>query len=384
MRRSNRPHIKSSDRLAAKETTLLDKPPQNHSLVEIGRFGSNPGSLKAWLYAPSIMAPGAPLVVALHGCTQTAEGYAAGSGWSQLAERRGFAVLYPEQQRSNNANLCFNWFEPGDISRDAGEALSIRQMIGHLVQSQGIDLKRIFITGLSAGGAMANVMLSTYPEIFAGGAIIGGLPYGVAGSVAEAFERMQGRNPPTVSKLQSALKSASNHRGPWPTISIWHGTHDQTVRARNADQIAQQWSGVHALAIEPTRSELIHGHNRKVWLDAKGMEVIEIYLVKGMGHGVPLATGSDRAIGRAGPHMLEAGISSTVRIAHAWNLATEADVEEAEPAGSFVRREEPDVAPSTIERALSYARSRANVASAPDGKIAKVINDALRAAGLMR
>ncbi|MBB2708185.1 UNVERIFIED_ORG: poly(3-hydroxybutyrate) depolymerase [Rhizobium esperanzae] len=202
--------------------------------------------------------------------------------------------------------------------------------------------------------------------------------------MAEAFERMQGRNPPTVSKLQSALKRASNHRGPWPTISIWHGTHDQTVRARNADQIAQQWSGVHSLAIEPTRSELIRGHNRKVWLDAKGIEVIEIYLVKGMGHGVPLATGSDRAIGRAGPHMLEAGISSTVRIAHAWNLATEADVEEAEPAGSFVRREEPDVAPSTIERALSYARSRANVASAPDGKIAKVINDALRAAGLMR
>ncbi len=104
-----------------------------------------------------------------------------------------------------------------------------------------------------------------------------------------------------------------------------------------------------------------------------------------MGHGVPLATSSDRAIGRAGPHMLEAGISSTVRIAHAWNLATEADVEEAEAAGNFARREEPDAAPSTIERALRYARSRANAASAaPDGKIAKVINDALRAAGLMR
>jgi len=362
--------------------TKLQKPSYEHRLVEITKFGTNPGSLKAWLFLPSIMAPNTPLVVALHGCTQTAEGYAAGSGWSELAERRGFAVLYPEQQRANNANVCFNWFEPGDIGRDKGEALSIRQMIGHLVESQGIDPSRIFVTGLSAGGAMANVMLSVYPDIFSGGAIIAGLPYGLAGTVGEAFERMQGRNPPTDVKLQSALKAASKHIGRWPSVSIWHGTHDQTVRPRNADQIARQWSGVHTLA-EPARTEDVNGHIRKAWVDAKGREVIETYSIQGMGHGVPLATKSDSPVGKAAPYMLEAGISSTVRIARSWGLATDADIEEAEAASGTNRQESPGAAASVIERALRHARPKPN-GKAQDGKIAKVINDALRAAGLMR
>lgn len=100
---------------------------------------------------------------------------------SQNAARRRparmHAALFPEQQRANNANLCFNWLEPSDIRRDAGEALSTRKMIGHVVESHGMDSVKIFIIGLPAGGAMANIMLATYPELFAAGAIIGVLPY---------------------------------------------------------------------------------------------------------------------------------------------------------------------------------------------------------------
>ena len=160
-------------------------------LAPLTGFGTNPGALDGWFYAPEATADMA-LVVVLHGCTQNAAGYDLGSGWSDLAERYGFAVLFPEQRRANNSNLCFNWFAAEDNRRDTGEALSIRQMIGVLVARQLIDQERIFVTGLSAGGAMTAVMLATYPELFAGGSIIAGLPYGVAASVPQAMERMRG------------------------------------------------------------------------------------------------------------------------------------------------------------------------------------------------
>ncbi|MDP3254987.1 PHB depolymerase family esterase, partial [Bosea sp. (in: a-proteobacteria)] len=161
-------------------------------LTEWAGFGSNPGALRAHRYRPEGLEPGAPLVVVLHGCTQSAAAYDLGSGWSSLADRHGFALLFPEQQRANNANLCFNWFASGDIARGSGEALSIAQMIEGTITGYGLDRRRVFITGLSAGGAMAAAMLATYPELFAGGAIIAGLPYGSASGVPEALERMRG------------------------------------------------------------------------------------------------------------------------------------------------------------------------------------------------
>ena len=141
-------------------------------LTDLTNFGSNPGALRARTYIPKNLQKGAPLVVVLHGCTQNAAGYDAGSGWSQLADRHGFALLFPEQTRANNPNLCFNWFLPSDSKRDSGEALSVRQMIGEMVETYDIDQSRIFMTGLSAGGAMASIMLASYPELLAGGAII--------------------------------------------------------------------------------------------------------------------------------------------------------------------------------------------------------------------
>jgi len=123
-------------------------------LDETINFGSNPGALRMFTYLPPQVPAECALVVVLHACTQSAASYDLGAGWSTLANRFGFALLLPEQQRSNNPNGCFNWFQSGDIERGRGEALSIRQMVEKMASDHGIDRTRVFVTGLSAGGAM--------------------------------------------------------------------------------------------------------------------------------------------------------------------------------------------------------------------------------------
>ncbi len=211
-------------------------------LREIHNFGSNPGALRMFTFVPPDLPAGSPLVVVLHGCAQTAAGYDLGAGWSTLAKRYGFALLLPEQQRSNNPNGCFNWFQTGDIERGHGEPLSIRQMIETMVAAHGVDRRRVFITGLSAGGAMTSVMLATYPDVFAGGAIIAGVPYGAATNVQQAFASMS-QCPPRSARAWGDLvrgassreeKSSSHQKEVWPRLSVWHGGADTIVVPSNA------------------------------------------------------------------------------------------------------------------------------------------------------
>ena len=130
-------------------------------LSDLEMVGNNPGNLRARFYVPEGLEGPAPLVVVLHGCTQNAAVYDHGSGWSTLADRHGFILLFPEQQRANNPLLCFNWFSGNDTQRGMGEAASIRAMIDLMMKAHPVDKSRIFVTGLSAGGAMASVMLAT-------------------------------------------------------------------------------------------------------------------------------------------------------------------------------------------------------------------------------
>jgi poly(hydroxyalkanoate) depolymerase family esterase len=366
-------------------------------LQPLGEFGSNPGDLGAWMRVPDKVGEGPPLVVVLHGCAQNAAGYDQGSGWSRLADDFGFALLYPEQRRANNANLCFNWFEPGDTRRGAGEALSIVQMVETMIRKHAIDRSRIFVTGLSAGGAMTSVLLATYPEIFAGGAIIAGLPFGAAANVQQALERMRGAGGPGGLALAAAVRSAAPPPRRWPKISIWHGTADHVVASSNADASLVQWQSVYGLLGAAHCTEAIGGHTRRVWLDGEGEAVIEDYRIRGMGHGTPIATTGAQACGQAGPHMLEAGISSTRCIADNWKLtghrrrpaAQSSAATGAGPAAAPVPGVAEILHRDTQDRPGPSAPAGPRLAGLrPAGlarvDVGKVIDDALRAAGLVR
>jgi poly(hydroxyalkanoate) depolymerase family esterase len=291
-------------------------------LSDLRDFGSNPGALQAHVYIPDQLPEVAPLVVVLHGCTQTAAGYDHCSGWSKLADQEGFALLFPEQQRDKTMPTSASTGLCPPARRNGGEALSIRQMVEALVVAHDLDRSRIFVTGLSAGGAMTSVMLATYPQVFAGGAIIAGIPYGSATTVAEAFDRMRGHGDPSERELQQLLGAALPHKGPWPTISVWHGSADGTVAASKAKAIVAQWRDVHRFDARPARSEIVDGDTRRVWSDAEGRALIEEYSIAGMGHGAPLATAGEVGLGTGGPFMLDIGISSMRRIAHFWGIAS--------------------------------------------------------------
>jgi poly(hydroxyalkanoate) depolymerase family esterase len=351
-------------------------------LWEVQNFGSNPGALRMLTYLPPQASADSPLVVVLHGCTQTAASYDRGAGWSTLAKRYGFALLLPEQQRSNNPNGCFNWFQPGDIERGHGEALSVRQMVGKMVADHGIDPDRVFVTGLSAGGAMASVMLATYPDVFAGGAIIAGLPYKAASNMQQAFKSMFQCPARSASAWGDLVRGASSHQGPWPRVSVWHGGADTTVIPSNARETVKQWADVHGLPTTATFEDAVDGYPRQVWLNATGEEVIESYTIPAMAHGTPLAVGqANDQCGAAGAFLLDVGISSSYHIAKFWGLA-------GHPWAAAVTGGKVPISPAPLQVETSTKERPTPVHSSPAGvpplDIGAVIANALKAAGLMK
>jgi poly(hydroxyalkanoate) depolymerase family esterase len=285
-------------------------------LIEIERFGSNPGKLKMFAYVPAQRQPLMPLVVVLHGCGQSAAEYDLGAGWSMLAKHYGFALLLPEQQRANNGQRCFNWFQPEDVARGEGEAGSIRQMIARMVADRAIDPRRIFITGLSAGGAMTMAMLSNYPELFAAGAVIAGLPFGVAQNVRDALMQMRMPSTRDGRELGELVRRASPNRGHWPRLSVWHGTADRTVHPDNADEIVKQWLDLHHLPLGPMAESEVDGYPRQVWWNGDGETMVESFAITDMAHGTPIGLAdNDKRYGKQGPFLIEAGISSSYHIA---------------------------------------------------------------------
>jgi poly(hydroxyalkanoate) depolymerase family esterase len=290
-------------------------------------------------YVPADRKPAAPLIVVLHGCKQKAAKFASDAGWLALADRDGLALLLPQQKGlpsffqdvyfppwlvalwgANNQNACFNWFQPEDTARDRGEALSIRQMIDAMITLYSVDHSRVYVVGLSAGGAMAAVMLAAYPERFAGGAIVAGVPYGCANTVGEALQCMNPGIDQTPAEWGRRVVEVAGAEGRIiPPVSIWHGTADTRVVPRNGKELVEQWTAVHGISATPTHSERNGPVTRDLFSDGAGAVRVESVLVEGLAHAFPIRIG-DASCGQPGDFVVAAEVCAATEIARFWGL----------------------------------------------------------------
>jgi poly(hydroxyalkanoate) depolymerase family esterase len=259
--------------------------------IEVAGFGGNPGRLAMFVHVPTIApAAGAPLIVLLHGCGQAATTFAQATGWVVLADRLGVPLVLPEQAGENNHGRCFNWFQPAHTGRGLGEASSIRQMVAAASQRFRSDPRRIYIAGLSAGGAMTAALLAAYPDVFAAGAVVAGLPVGAANNTSEALRRMAEAGPrQTPAAWAELVRRAApiDHPGPWPRISIWHGEHDRVVDPANATLLATQWSALHGLDPGQLESTEIAGARREHWGNL-ARPAVELWSLPRLAHAWPV------------------------------------------------------------------------------------------------
>ncbi|MGZ8260098.1 MAG: extracellular catalytic domain type 1 short-chain-length polyhydroxyalkanoate depolymerase [Caldimonas sp.] len=236
-----------------------------------------------------------PLVVMLHGCTQDPDDFAAGTRMNALAARQGFFVLYPKQAPRSNANKCWNWFSPRDQRRGAGEPALLAGMTRHVVQTHAIDRARIYVAGLSAGGAMAAILAREYPDVFAAAGVHSGLAPGAAQDVASAFAVMKagpGGSPDLPASLLASLRpapAAPLSGAPGAPLIVFHGDADQTVVAANgASVVAAALGGASAVATTTDGASGARSFRRTVWRPAgTGAEtpsLAEHWVVRGGGH----------------------------------------------------------------------------------------------------
>jgi poly(hydroxyalkanoate) depolymerase family esterase len=306
-------------------------------------FGSNPGNLRMFSYVPEAVNPAAPLIVILHGCKQKATTFASDAGWLALADRAKIVLLLPEQKGlppylyytayfpalsdwfsrwygANNPLACFNWFNPEDTKRDRGEALSIRKMIGAMIARYSIDRSRVHIVGLSAGGAMTVAMLAAYPELFAGGATVAGVPYGCADNASAALHCMNPGTDLSPDEWRRRIGEGQQLERRAPRISIWQGDVDTTVVPLNEQQLVKQWTAVHRTSAIPIRTETNGPITREVYADNTGATEVESVVVKGLGHAFPIRTDGPPACGQPGDYVVAASVCAATEISRFWGL----------------------------------------------------------------
>lgn len=234
-------------------------------------------------YVPTSYRPGVamPLLVALHGCTENDVGFELLSGWARVAEERGFIVVFPDQNNFANPAGCWNWFLSSNRHRGMGEPALIAGITNKVRSQYSVDAKRIYVTGVSAGGVMANIMAIAYPDMYAATSILAGCEYD-----CDILQQQSGAAAGT-----KAIAEMGSRRRAVPAI-IFQGTADLVVPPATADRIAAQWAtidGIDAVADQVEYGQVPGGrsYTRTTYRDAAGQSLIEQYMIDGAGHAYP-------------------------------------------------------------------------------------------------
>ena len=266
--------------------------PAAAQLSEVTGFGSNPGNLKMWTYLPAQLPASAPLVVMMHGCGQTPQDVDVESGWIQMADAYKFALLFPQTTFSESSILsfpCFRSYDSAQNRRGVGEALSIKQMTDWMLSHYPLDAKRVFATGFSSGAIETSVMMASYPEVFAAGAIMSGHPYGCATSYTQFVLCNLLGSSKTPQQWGDLIRSAyPGYKGPYPRVSIWHGTLDTTIRESNAGELVKQWTNANGIDQTADEFSQVNGYPHYVYTTPGGQPRVEHYVMTNASHAIQI------------------------------------------------------------------------------------------------
>ena len=289
------------ERVLPTRTDNIPAPVRKEGQFLDARFSNAAGTLAYKLYIPArYNGQAVPLLIMLHGCSQNAVDFAVGTHMNRLAEQETWIVAYPEQVHAANRSKCWNWFQPVNQRRDTGEPSLIAGITRQIMHTYHIDARRVYVAGMSAGGAMAVIMAVTYPDLYAAVGVHSGLPYNAAHSVSSAFMTMR----------HGSARRAPHLTNGIPLI-IFHGDRDTTVAAVNADHLLEQWlpPGSSRNAVVET-GHVIGGHpyTRSLYRDARGYASVEQWIVHYAGHawsgGGPTGSFTDPQGPDASSHML--------------------------------------------------------------------------------
>ncbi len=276
-------------------------------------------SYKLWFPASLDEQKSLPLLMVLHGCTLNAEGMAEISGMNDVAEANQFLVVYPEQRRRANLMKCWNWFDPRHQIRDSGEPSILAAIVEQVRSAHNVDADRVYVAGVSAGGAMAIIAAAAYPDLFAGVAVCAGVEFKAANKLSGGLAVMKHGGPDPAQQgraafeaMQQGIARKSKRRMP---VIVFHGTADTRVNPINADQIIAQWTATNqCLAAEQGESafalseQVVNGqvpggyaYWKHIYTDQSGELLMEKWMVEGLGHAWPGSPSAHKYGDRKGP-----------------------------------------------------------------------------------